>query len=67
VNVLARRNRRGGETDDLAGSAPARPAIGDRDLVARRNPFGRDGAVGHHDAGRQARAAIRTPSSGCRR
>ncbi len=57
VDVLAGRNRRRGETDDLA-VAMDRLADRDRpgrDLVARRNPFDRGDAVRHHHARRQAR------------
>ena len=58
VDVLARRNRRGGKADDLA-VAPDRLADGDRpdrDLVPGRNALDGGDAVGHHHARRQARA-----------
>ena len=58
VDVLARRDRRGRKADDLAVAADrlADRDGADRNLVARRNPLDRGDALGHHHAGRQARA-----------
>ncbi len=58
MDMLARRDRRGRKADDLAIAADRladrnRP---DRNLVAGRNPLDRGDAIGHHHAGRQARA-----------
>ena len=58
VDVLARRDRNRRKADDLA-VAPHRLADRDRldrHLVAGGNPLDRGDAVGHHHAGRQARA-----------
>ena len=58
VDMLARRNRRGGEADDLAVAADrlAQRDRLDRDLVAGGNALGRGDAIGDDEPGRQARA-----------
>ncbi len=74
VDMLARRNRRGGKADDLAIAADrlAERYRLDRDLVAGRNPLGRGHAIRHHEARRQARprdqhAVVRMQANdGCR-
>src|SRR6185436_6700449 len=58
MHMLPRRNRHSGEADDLAVAAyrlADRDRL-DRHLVARRDPLDRGDPIGHHHAGRQARA-----------
>ncbi len=58
MDVLARRNRRGRKADDLAVTTDRFTDRNgaDRNLVAGGNALARGHAIGHHHAGRKARA-----------